>query len=266
MHAMKLHILSDLHNEFDCFDPPEIEADVVVLAGDINLHTRGIEWAIENWKDSKTAILYVIGNHEFYHAELHGIRQQIRKRAEVARSRGAAIWVLDDESVELNDPAVGKPVRFLGATLWTDYKLFGDDAMAFAMKHAERELNDHRIIRCSPQDRFPAAEAARLNRESVSWLAAELAMPYAGKSVVITHHLPSGLSVAPRFKAEPLSAAFASHLDHLVEKADLWIHGHTHDNFDYWLGRCRVVCNPRGYISARGIENPSFIPDLVVEI
>ena len=263
---MKLYVLSDLHNEFDRFVPPEVNADVVVLAGDIDMHTKGVEWAIETWKNSKVTILYVIGNHEFYHAELHEIRQQIKESAEVARAHGAAIWVLDDESVELNDPATGKPVRFLGATLWTDYKLFGDDAMLFCMKSAETGLNDHRIIRCSPEERFPVVEAARLNRESVSWLAAELAKPYAGKSVVITHHLPSGLSVAPRFKAEPLSAAFASHFDPLVEKADMWIHGHTHSNFDYQLGMCRVVCNPRGYISRRGIENPSFIPDLVVEI
>lgn len=265
-HAMKLYVISDLHNEFDRFHPPEVDADVVVLAGDIDLHTRGIEWAIENWKGSKTAILYVIGNHEFYNAELHSIRQQIKKRAEEARSQGVAIWLLDDESIELDDPATGEPVRFLGATLWTDYKLFGDEAMVFCMKNAEKALNDHRIIRCSPENRFLAVEAARLHRDSVSWLTAELANPFAGKSVVVTHHLPSGLSVAPRFKAEPLSAAFASHLDLLVEKANIWIHGHTHDNFDYHLGKCRVVCNPRGYISRRGVENPSFIPDLVVEI
>ena len=34
---MKLHILSDLHTEFDDFDPPETGADVVVLAGDIGV-------------------------------------------------------------------------------------------------------------------------------------------------------------------------------------------------------------------------------------
>jgi hypothetical protein len=28
----------------------------------------------------------------------------------------------------------------------------------------------------------------------------------------------------------------------------LWTHGHTHEDFDYMIGECRVVCNPRGYI------------------
>jgi len=267
---MKIHILSDIHNEFSAFEPPHPDADVIVLAGDIDLHTKGVDWAIETWRGADAAIIYVIGNHEFYNAELHGIRQQIKQRAAEARTSGVAIWVLDDDALEFTDPVSGNLVRFLGATLWTDYKLFGNDSMVFAMKNAERWLNDHRIIRCSPHDRFPAIEAAKLNQKSVSWLAGELAKPFDGKTIVVTHHLPSENSVAYRYKTDALSSAFASNLDHLVQKADLWVHGHTHDNFDYQLGKCRVVCNPRGYIRERHhgweIENRNFIPDLVVEI
>ena len=29
-------------------------------------------------------------------------------------------------------------------------------------------------------------------------------------------------------------------------RAQLWIHGHTHDSFDYVVNGTRVVCNPRG--------------------
>ena len=32
---MRLHILSDLHLEFEPFTPPAVEADVVILAGDV---------------------------------------------------------------------------------------------------------------------------------------------------------------------------------------------------------------------------------------
>ena len=31
-----------------------------------------------------------------------------------------------------------------------------------------------------------------------------------------------------------------------------WVHGHTHDPFDYKIGECRVVCNPRGYYPYEG--------------
>jgi len=34
---MKLHILNDLHNEFEDFEPPATDADVVVLTGDIGV-------------------------------------------------------------------------------------------------------------------------------------------------------------------------------------------------------------------------------------
>ncbi len=42
---MKLHVLSDLHTEFAEFSPPETDADVVILAGDIGVGLGGIEWA-----------------------------------------------------------------------------------------------------------------------------------------------------------------------------------------------------------------------------
>lgn len=35
-----------------------------------------------------------------------------------------------------------------------------------------------------------------------------------------------------------------------ADRAALWIHGHTHDGFDYHVNGTRVVCNPRG--CARG--------------
>ena len=40
---MKLHILSDIHLEFAPFDPPETDADVVILAGDIGLGPPAVE-------------------------------------------------------------------------------------------------------------------------------------------------------------------------------------------------------------------------------
>lgn len=268
---MKIHVLSDLHNEFMPFDVPDVGADVVVLAGDIDLHTRGIDWALEAWDGQNTPLIYVIGNHEFYHAELHGIREQIAERALEARIRfGVPIYVLDNSEVVLEDQTDGSLVRFLGSTLWTDYKLFGSGTeMAFAMREAKQSIMDHDCIQCAPMRVFQPSQAAALHRDSISWLAQQLNKPFDGKTVVVTHHLPSQRSVAERFQSSPLSAAFASNLDYLVEKADIWIHGHTHDNFDYRLGKCRVVCNPRGYVRERNglldVENKNFIPDLVVE-
>jgi hypothetical protein len=74
------------------------------------------------------------------------------------------------------------------------------------------------------------------------------------------------LSVADRFKDDRLSACFASELQHLFGKMDLWIHGHTHDNIEYEVNGTRVVCNPRGYITYHGTENVNFNPSMVVEV
>lgn len=257
---MKIRILSDLLLELSPWQAPKVDADVTVLAGDIHKHTHALDWILENIEGMA---VYVPGNHEFYGAELHGIRAELKRRA------GGRIHVLDNDSIEIRGEA--ESVRFIGSTLWTDYALFGAGAeMAFAMREAKYCLLDHERIRCAPQPRFTPSQALGQHRESVVWLTGELAKPYAGKTVVVTHHLPSMLSVADRFKGQPLSAAFASNLDHLVERADLWIHGHTHDNFDYRLGKCRVVCNPRGYVRERyertEVENRYFNPELVIEL
>jgi hypothetical protein len=82
----------------------------------------------------------------------------------------------------------------------------------------------------------------------------------------VTHHSPSFRSVPARFARDPLSAAYSSHLDDLVERsgAAIWVHGHTHDSFDYKIGGTRVICNPRGYFGR--VLNPKFNPRLVIEV
>lgn len=266
---MKIHVLSDLHLEVSKWQAPETDADVIVLAGDIGRHTHGLGWAAEQPAFAGKLVIYIPGNHEFYEAELIGLRQQLYAKAETLRAAGHRIHVLDCNTLEFAG------VRFLGATLWTDYRLFGDgEAWTFAMQQARLGMTDHFAIFYADQGKrrgrfFLPEHAYRRHMEARRWLARELAQPFAGKTVVVTHHLPSAKSVAERFGADPLSAAFASNMEDLTAGADLWIHGHTHDNFDYLLGNCRVVCNPRGYVSERyerrSTENKLFDPHFVVE-
>ena len=47
----------------------------------------------------------------------------------------------------------------------------------------------------------------------------------------------------------------------------LWIHGHIHESFDYDVGNCRVLCNPRGYLQyGHGLEYQRYNPGLVVDL
>ncbi|WP_228462861.1 metallophosphoesterase [Chryseobacterium caseinilyticum] len=61
---MKIQIISDLHQELGFTDLSFDNADVVLLAGDINLGTKGIEWI--KTKIPGKPVIYILGNHEYY--------------------------------------------------------------------------------------------------------------------------------------------------------------------------------------------------------
>ena len=250
---MRLHILSDLHNEFSTFVPVDLGADVIVLAGDIDNGDQGLKWARKTWPGHR--IVYVIGNHEYYNRELAETLALLRQTAQA----------LDIDLLEENETVIDG-VRFLGATLWTDFEYFGAEDKDMAMEEGQRRLTDFKVIRNGAQGLFTPADSIALHKKSLAWLKARLDEPFDGKTVVVTHHLPSNKSVPERFMGTPLSACFVSHLDYLFGKMELWIHGHTHDCFDYEANGTRVVCNPKGYVTKRGPENPEFDARKIIEI
>ncbi len=254
---MKLHILSDIHLEFSSLSPPETEAGVIVLAGDVCKGHAGPGWARDAFPGQE--IVYVPGNHEFYDSDRPGKLAKIRASAQENN-----VHLLDNDAVVISTQS-GETVRFLGCTLWTDFLYFGENMKAAAMREGQTFLNDFRLIG-EGRHRFTPARSIELHEESLTWLKAELAKPFDGKTVVVTHHLPSALSVSERFKDSLLTACFASNLDCLFGQMDLWVHGHTHDCMDYEANGTRVVCNPRGYVTWHGTENRFFQPKLIVEI
>ena len=252
---MKLHILSDLHLEFSNFLPPKTDADLIMLAGDIGKGASGIYWS-RNAFPSKP-ILYVPGNHEFYGSQRLETMSLLNITAKQNR-----VHLLDDGELVMTQDRV----RFLGCTLWTDFCLFGQVTQKMAMMEGQRGLNDFRVIHEGIRGHFSPAHSIELHQNSLAWLKAKLDEPFDGKTVVITHHLPSMQSVVERFKDDLLSACFASELGYLFGKMDIWIHGHTHDNLDYVANGTRVICNPRGYVTSHGSENSDFNPGLLIEI
>jgi Icc-related predicted phosphoesterase len=257
---MKLWILSDLHLEFDDhFQPSFPDADVCVVAGDV---MQGCGNAIR-WLDRVIApampVVFVAGNHEFY-------QDSVMEGLEWAKVHAA-----ECQNVNFleNGETVIDGVRFLGATMWTDYALDGSGRQerAWAMANAEGRLNDHKVIawRMLPRyEAFTPLKALDLHERSREWLRQRLAEPFDGRTVVVTHHAPHPLSVNRRWKGSSLNPAFASDLSELIDlyRPALWVHGHMHDSVDYPVGETRVICNPKGYRN----ENPQFEPALVVEV
>jgi predicted phosphodiesterase len=253
---MKLNILSDLHLGQGALAAPRNDCDLVVLAGDIGRPEQAIAWASGLGKP----VLYVPGNHEFYGASIAGTLARLQ-----ALCAGTAVRVLSDQQ------AVVGGVRFLGSTLWTDFLLFGDgEGRTLAVEQALRSMRDYRRIWLDDEQlqRFTPVDSATLFQRHSAWLAHKLAEPHDGPTVVITHHAPSEASIHPRFAGSPLNACFVSKAQHLLagERVQLWIHGHTHDSFDYRLNGTRVLCNPRGYARGGVNENAMFDPQLVVEV
>jgi predicted phosphodiesterase len=253
---MKLHILSDLHLGQGALALPPTDADLVILAGDIARPPEAVTWASKLGKP----VLYVLGNHEFYGGSIDSTAAQFK-----ALSAGSDVTLLDDESVVIGN------VRFLGSTLWTDFMLLGEgEQREAAIAGAVRYMRDYSRIRTGDDPKavlHPKDTAARFQRHA-AWLAGELARPHDGPTVVITHHAPSTGSIHPRFEGSLLNACFVSHAEHLLDgdRAQLWIHGHTHDSFDYTVNGTRVVCNPRGYALDGVNENAAFDAGFVVEV
>ena len=254
---LKIHLLSDLHLESANFRSHSLaEADVVVLAGDIHVGAAGVEWAIEMFPEHP--VLYVPGNHEFYFCDVDQTLVAMRHAA-----TGSNVQILDRGMAEFDG------VRFLAATLWTDFKLYaGNDEVehAWAKVDARRHVPDYdgriRYLQAGREQEVTPDITQRWHEASCAWLSRQLCKHSAGPTVVVTHHAPSGRSIAPDYVGNPISAAYASNLDALAQKATVWMHGHTHCNSAYTIGNCRVVCNPRGYGSEVEGFDPGFVIDL----
>lgn len=248
---MKLRIMSDLHIEFADWTPPPSDADVVVLAGDINIKGRGITWALKNFS---VPVIFVAGNHDYYKGSLGHTCQKMAEQAQ-----GSNVHFLHNGAVVLDG------VRFVGGTLWTDYRLTGNEPLA--QWDALQTMSDFKAIRNEKFSKIRPQHLASAHFKTKAFLEQQFAEPFAGKTVVVTHHAPCEMSIAEEYlrAGGHLSASYASRLDHMMgDHAKLWIHGHTHDSFDYDIYGTRVICNPRGY--APDDLNPDFKDNLIVEI
>lgn len=254
---MRIWIVSDLHLEFGWpfkeTRPDNI--DVLVCAGD--LLTKGvvpsIDWLAKFAPD--IPIVFIAGNHEFYNSCLQSAILEARK---AARDH-PLLHFLENDAVEIGG------VRFVGGTLWSDFRLFGRNP-GVAMSYAESGMNDFRRIKFSktPYLRFKPIHAYGKHVETRDFIASKLREDGSQMTVVVTHHSPSPRSIEPAFRHDPLSGCYASDLEDLIyeTKPALWVHGHVHHRNDYVVGETRVVSNARGYPG----EMTGFDPNFFIEI
>lgn len=276
-------LLSDLHLEFGPYDGPWPAADVLLLSGDILVAAhlgaaRHLDKIPEAYRDGVEKIVgrydafvaeackryrqvvWVAGNHEHYGSDVARTLQLIEEQY----GSYANLQVLEKEAIQYEG------ILIFGATMWTNFN--NHDRKAMIEAHAS--MNDYRQIWINDagesrtitpaeiyEDHLVACEAFEHYRRH--------ALDNGLKMVVMTHHAPSQRSCHPRFKRQALlNASYNSDLERLLGgNVALWVHGHTHDSYDYTINGTRIVCNPRGYWSEdmRSL-NKKFNGNLVLEV
>lgn len=250
---MMVQIMSDLHLGPGSEGPPPLVADakLVVVAGDTS---EGLVNAVETLRAAYPAvgIAMVAGNHEFYGRVFKNELEAGRKRAQEL-----GVHLLEDGT------AFFGRLRIIGATLWTDYLLFGPHLQQAAMRAAYDQMRDHKRIRWNrdPWQRFRPQEALSLHVRSRNFFEAELSRAHYGPTMLLAHHGMTWEALDPINERSLLSAAYASELP-FVAKADFVVTGHTHRPMDFRRGPTRFISNPRGYRE----EGVRFDPSLVIEV
>ncbi|MGF6093068.1 metallophosphoesterase family protein [Pseudomonas sp. 18173] len=253
---MRIALLSDMHLSVNAIPFPAVDADIVVLAGDIARPAKAIEWA----RACPVPLVYVAGNHEFYGSDLVSTHEQLKSLAQ-----GTQIHVLERSEY------VHDGVRFLGCTLWSDHRLLDSpEDRAQGIDLATQLIRDFSHIRIAPDfpDLFTPAISQLVFLQSVAWLEDCFTRDSSMPTVVVSHFAPTRLSIAPAFAGSPINSSFVSDLEARIKdwQPALWLHGHTHGSFDYRVGDTRVVCNPRGYARNGINENPDFDDALVIDL
>ena len=278
---MNIQLLSDLHLESNPHftTRPVPGADLLVLAGDIGSYQNGSQLLTLGIADFglarfsplpvaqggaawPTPVFFIPGNHEYDGLDFDEAHARLRTACE----RLGMVW-LERQTVLLQG------VRFIGCTLWTDFDALtteraftGEVTLAEQLKlrgKALRAANFYLKKNHSLRGGVPLlADAVReQGLASQDWLRQALAVPFEGKTVVVTHFAPSLRSADPRYGLSPGTAGFCNALDDLLPLAQLWLHGHLHCPNDYVHNGCRVVANPLGY--ARKGEQAAFKPDFL---
>lgn len=265
---MKIALCSDLHLEFQDINLINSEsADVLILSGDImiaedlhnhkhfdyNPYTAGA--LADLGRRQSTAlrfrdflkrcsfqfphVVYVAGNHEFYHGRWKASLDHLREECSVFPN----VYFLERDVKVIDD------VTFIGATLWTDCNK-GDPLTLHALADM---MNDFRIIRNDEHGytKLRPAHIMYRHQQTISYLKAILPDMKDRKIVFVGHHAPSKQSTHPKYQNDILmNGGYSSDLSEFIldhPEIKLWTHGHTHDPFDYMIGETRIVCNPRGY-------------------
>jgi len=266
---MKIKVTSDLHLEFsDVVINNDQNCDVLVLAGDIltaqklHDHDRNSDSKIairyrnflQRCSDSFPHIIYIAGNHEFYHGKWVASLDHLLEEC----ANYPNIYFLE------NDTKVIDEITFVGGTLWTNMNK-GDPITMGAIVN---KLNDYNAIRSDANGyrKLKPYETISRHTRTLAYFKETVETDPTKTYVVVSHHAPSALSIDEYYIHDFIvNGAYHSDLSEFMldhPQIKLWVHGHMHNPSDYVIGETRTVCNPRGYTG----EDTGWDPNKIIEI
>jgi Icc-related predicted phosphoesterase len=262
---MKIALVSDVHLEFGDLDfENDSGADVLILGGDICVatdmaqrdpyNTMGEQYRSNRFHDFFERccarfphVIFIVGNHEHYHGDFAKTVPHFKDVLGYLPN----LHILEKETFVLDD------ITFIGGTLWTDMNRRDNRTL----HDISRMMNDFRCVDNTNKTedgrgwpgRFTTTDAANDHDAMVAFIDQTIAANPAGRYVVVGHHSPSRLSTHPKYQHQfIMNGGYSSELDDFIQdrpQIKLWTHGHTHEDFDYMIAGCRILCNPRGYIN-----------------
>jgi predicted phosphodiesterase len=262
-------VWSDLHDEFwGGFDLPDLSAPVdgVLIAGDTHTLGRHLDIPAQAARKYGCPVVLIWGNHEPYGSIWSELLADETRQLKALREEGLEIRVLHGTVTEIAG------VRIIGATLWTDLKLYPPfELLARTMVSAY--MQDYRAIRTASKTRFTIDDMLERHAQDRAAILDALSKPHDGSTVVMTHHLPVRELIASHrviggHEKRAMSAGFANALWDEIRSYDIhtWVWGHSHEG-ENWIGEgeqgmIRFISNQRGYPG----EDVAFDPALILDI
>lgn len=229
----------------------EAAGDVLVLAGDTlplkefdsYKQHRFFDWCADNFKQT----FLVPGNHEYY-------RDDISKYSEVWR-----LPLRDNVAMYENGNVIVDDTEFILSTLWSHIPMNKWLTLKAGM-------SDFSLIK-NGRKPFTATTYNELHEIDLEFIKMAVSQSKASHKVVVTHHVPSRLLVAPEFVRSNLECGFTVDLtDYIADSGiDLWVYGHSHRSIETVIGRTRMASNQVGYV-VYGEHAKSFSGDKVVDL
>ncbi len=236
---MKIQYCSDLHLEFrenkEYLKANKLMpvADVLILAGDIvpfcirDKHADFFRYVADNFEST----YWIPGNHEYYNSD--AVKRSGVMREKIKRN----VFLVNNLALNHNN------VRFIFSTLWSHISPANEWDI-------ERSASDFQLIRYNGY-RFSSTHFNELHENSLAFITEEVRKSYTGKTVVVTHHVPTFLNYPQKYKGDILNEAFGVELFNFIESNDIdcWIYGHHHYNTpDFTIGKSLMLTNQLGYV------------------